>query len=228
MTPDAPAETFASFGVELLASNRYEPASLARSNVTRTLYYLRSRAEFDALSRRYGPLLTPEPRVDDASRDGGPSDEGDLRPGPSAVGRIGVLPRLEIRFLGGLLGRGLFSLDAVAAGGLISEYTGIVRPARPGRPLPDGGYTSDYAWGFPRVRTFGRNLEIDAREAGGPLRFANHAADPSAYPEHFPCEGRWRIVFLARRAITPGDEITVDYGEAYWSGGERELERESC
>ncbi len=79
-------------------------------------------------------------------------------------------------------------------------------------------------WGFPRVRTLGRNLEIDAREAGGALRFANHAADPSSYPEHFPWKGCWRIVFLARRSIAAGEEITVDYGDAYWSGGERELE----
>ena len=30
-------------------------------------------------------------------------------------------------------------------------------------------------------------------------------------------------VHVASRSIAPGEEITVDYGEAYWIGGEREL-----
>lgn len=222
MSSNATGELFAHLGVEFLVANRYEPPFLGHCDVTRTLYYRRNRMEFDALARRYGPLLSSE-SVD--TPDARERIRGDV------IEKDAVLScyenvrssSLEIRWLGGLLGRALFSLNALSIGDFIGEYTGIVRPARPGRPLAEGGFTSDYAWGFPKVRSFGRRLEIDAREAGGFLRFSNHAANPSAYPEHFPWKGKWRIVFLARRPISVGEEITVDYGEAYWCGGEREL-----
>ena len=190
---------FDRLGIEYLQSNRYLPVSLGLRNVTNTVYYRRNRAEFDSLAEQYG---------------------GALRTGQG-------LPDLEVRHIGGLLGYGLFTLESLSPGDLVGEYVGVVRRARPGRPLPGGGYSSDYSWGFPKVRTLGRSLEIDAREAGGVLRFANHADDsstgPSAEPEHFPLKDRWRIVFIARRTLEAGEEITVDYGEAYWIGGEREL-----
>ncbi len=196
MTSGALMPLFNRLGIEYLTTNRYAPLPLGRSDVTRTLYYRRNSTEFDNLAARYG---------------------GALRTGKG-------LPVLEVRHIGGLLGYGLFTLDALNPGELIGEYIGDVRRARPGRMLSGGGYTSDYSWGFPGVRTFGRNLEIDAGEAGGLLRFANHASvKPSAEPDHFPLDREWRVVFIARRTIESGGEITVDYGDAYWSGGEREL-----
>jgi len=186
---------FRKLGVEYLDRNRYLPEHLGHSDVRRTFYYRQNRREFDDLRTQYAESL-----------EGG---EG--------------LPDLEVRHLGGLLGYGLFTLSSLKPGDLIGEYMGVVRPARPGKPLPGGGYSSDYSWGFPKVRTFGRELEIDAREAGGLLRFANHSTSPSAEPDHFPLAGQWHVVFIAACPIEEGGEITVDYGEAYWSGGEREL-----
>ncbi len=192
---DSIRHLFRQSGLEYLKSNRYLPESLGRRDVTRTLYYRRSRKEFGTLTAKYaGALRTHQ-----------------------------APPDLEVRRLGGILGYGLFTLRPLSPWDLIGEYTGIVKRAEPGRPLPGGGFTSDYSWGFPKVRTLGRDLEIDAREAGGALRFANHTADPSAEAEHFPSEGQWHVVFIARRCLTAGEEITVDYGDAYWSGGEREL-----
>ena len=191
---------FDTLGIEYLASNRYRPASLAFRDVTRTRYYRRSRDEFEKMKRIYGSQLQSQA-----------SHAADEESG------------LEIRHIGGLLGFGLFAARSFVPGDLIGEYTGIVRPARRGRPLPGGGYSTDYAWGFPRVRNFGKSLEIDAREAGGPLRFANHSGEANAEPDHLAIEGRWRVIFVARRDIEPGEDITVDYGQAYWVGGEREL-----
>jgi len=197
MTSAVALRFFHQLGLEYLESNRYRPETFGRPDVTRTIYYRRNRREFESLAAKYSGALE--------------SGEG--------------LPDLEVRQLGGLLGYGLFTRSPLNPGDLIGEYTGIVHPARPGKPLPDGGYTSDYAWGFPKVRTFGRALEIDAREAGGLLRFANHAPaeGASAVPEHFSYTGQWRVVFISRCSIEAGGEITVDYGDAYWSGGEREL-----
>ncbi len=194
---------FNRLGIDYLESNQYLPEFLGRSDVTRTLYYRRNRREFDQLTARYA---------------------GALKSGKG-------LPELEVRHLGGLLGYGLFSRSHLKPGDLIGEYIGVVRRAQPGRPLPGCGFSSDYSWGFPKVRTFGRLLEIDGREAGGLLRFANHASEagsgtgsgPSAEPDHFPFGGQWHVVFTARLPIEAGGEITVDYGDAYWNQSEREL-----
>lgn len=197
MTSDALKPYFDNLGIEYLESNRYQPLSLARPDVRRTFYYRRNTGEFDGLAERYGGALK--------------TGEG--------------LPRLEIRHIGGLLGHGLFTLDSLSPGDLIGEYFGIVRHSRPGRPLPEGGFSTDYAWGFPEVRNLGRNLEIDAREAGGLLRYANHAEAASANtePDHLPLDGNWHLIFVALRAIEAGEEITIDYGEGYWSEGFRDL-----
>jgi hypothetical protein len=195
MTSGELSDFFNRLGIEYLESNRFLPQSLGRPDVRRTWYYRHNVREFDELAALHGPVL-----------------------------RNGTgLAELDIRRIGGLLGYGLFTMTALAAGALAGEYTGIVRRPRHGRPLPDGGYSTDYAWGYPKVRTLGREMEIDARTAGGPLRFANHSANPSCEPDHFPLDGTWRVVFVALRDIGAGEEITVDYGKAYWSEGFREL-----
>ncbi len=199
MTSDAIKLLFNRLGIEYLESNSYHPEALGRPDVKRSLYYRRNRREFDRLTAKYS----------------------------GALGSPQGLPELEARHLGGALGYGLFTLTPLNPGDLIGEYTGIVKRAAPGRSLPQGGYTSDYSWGFPKVHTFGRLLEIDARIAGGLLRFANHpsgeAGEATADPDHFPIDGQWHVVFTAKSSIEEGGEITVDYGDAYWSGGEREL-----
>ena len=199
MTSIALKLLFSQLQIEYLKSNRDHPESLGSTDITRTFYYKRNRLEFDTLTVRYA----------------------------GALQSIKALPNLEVRHLGGLLGYGLYTLDALQSGDLIGEYTGIVRPSRPGHPLTESGFSSDYSWGFPKVRTFGRLLEIDARTAGGLLRFANHpsgeAGEATAEPDHFPIDGQWHVVFTAKSSIEEGGEITVDYGDAYWSGGEREL-----
>ena len=181
-------------GVRRLRENLYEPRRLGLRDAGRTAYRRGNAGEFDDLAERYGAAL----------------DRGEFAP-------------LEARLIGGGLGWGLFAAEPLAAGGLIGEYLGVVRPARRARALPGGGFTTDYAWGFPGLGWPFLRLEIDAREAGGPLRFANHAFDASAGAEHLEFRGRWRVFFVAGRDIAAGEEITVDYGMEYWAGGRREL-----
>ncbi|MCG8452566.1 MAG: SET domain-containing protein-lysine N-methyltransferase [Spirochaetales bacterium] len=182
-------------GVEYLSQNRYESNFPRRCAAEKTLYYRRNRREFEQLVHRYGSELQKELHY----------------------------PPLEVRFLGNELGRGLFAGEEIKAGAFLGEYTGLVRPVSPELPLPQGGYTSDYSWGFPQYGLFSPHLEIDAREAGGPLRFANHSFSPSAQVEHLAVEGLWRVIFVAAEPIPKGWEITVNYGDAYWIGGKREL-----
>ena len=55
---------------------------------------------------------------------------------------------------------------------------------------------------------------IDASKSSDPMRFTNHSCKPNAQLRI--CDGR--IEFYALRAIVPGEEITVDYGETHHEG----------
>ena len=55
---------------------------------------------------------------------------------------------------------------------------------------------------------------IDASASQDPMRFTNHACTPNARLQIR--DGR--IEFYALRAIAPGEEITVDYGETHHNG----------
>jgi len=55
---------------------------------------------------------------------------------------------------------------------------------------------------------------IDATESTDPMRYTNHSCQPNARLQIR--DGR--IEFYALRAITPGEEITVNYGETHHEG----------
>ena len=55
---------------------------------------------------------------------------------------------------------------------------------------------------------------IDASQSEDPMRFTNHGCTPNA---RLSIQGG-RVEFYALRAITPGEEITVNYGETHHEG----------
>ncbi|MBI5717071.1 MAG: SET domain-containing protein [Burkholderiales bacterium] len=55
---------------------------------------------------------------------------------------------------------------------------------------------------------------IDFSKSADPMRFTNHSCQPNARL----VIRNGRVEFYARRAITPGEEITVDYGETHHEG----------
>ena len=55
---------------------------------------------------------------------------------------------------------------------------------------------------------------IDASRSSDPMRFTNHSCLPNAQLRI--SDGR--IEFYSLRAISPGEEITVDYGETHHQG----------
>jgi SET domain-containing protein len=55
---------------------------------------------------------------------------------------------------------------------------------------------------------------IDFSRSSDPMRYTNHSCQPNA--RLVIRDGR--VEFYARRAITPGEEITVDYGETHHEG----------
>jgi uncharacterized protein len=55
---------------------------------------------------------------------------------------------------------------------------------------------------------------IDFSKSSDPMRYTNHSCKPNARL----CIRQGRVEFYAVRAITPGEEITVDYGETHHEG----------
>mgnify|MGYP003461806300 CR=1 FL=1 len=55
---------------------------------------------------------------------------------------------------------------------------------------------------------------IDFAKSTDPMRFTNHSCQPNARL----CITNGRVEFYALRAITVGEELTVDYGETHHDG----------
>ncbi len=55
---------------------------------------------------------------------------------------------------------------------------------------------------------------IDFSQSADPMRYTNHSCQPNARL----CIRQGRVEFYAVRAIPPGEEITVDYGETHHEG----------
>ncbi len=55
---------------------------------------------------------------------------------------------------------------------------------------------------------------IDFSQSADPMRYTNHSCKPNARL----CIRQGRVEFYALRDITPGEEITVDYGETHHEG----------
>jgi SET domain-containing protein len=59
-----------------------------------------------------------------------------------------------------------------------------------------------------------RRKAIDFSRSTDPMRYTNHSCRPNA---RLVIRGG-RVEFYARRAIAPGEEITVDYGDTHHEG----------
>ncbi len=167
-----------------------------RKDLSLSPYYRENKQEFDQLWADYGSLL-----------------------------EAGHMADVSIRPAGEGVGYGLFAESELAPGALIGEYTGVVGPGLDVRDIPGktGGYETDYTWDYPDAWYEDILLEINALKKGNELRYVNHSFEPNLAVEHTKQDNRWVIFFVAEHLIPPGTQLTVDYGEEYWSGGFREL-----
>lgn len=110
----------------------------------------------------------------------------------------------KVRVARSRTGLGLFATGPIAKRALIVEYSG--------RRIPTAR-----AQAIERRRANKYMFEINARwtidgsSRRNLARYVNHACKPNAAAELV----RGRMMYRARRAIAPGEEITVDYGEEY-------------
>lgn len=127
------------------------------------------------------------------------------------------------------VGYGLFAGADLNPGDLLAEYAGVVQPGEdlvldPDNAVrPPEGFETDYTWDYPDAWYEDLLFEVNGGKMGNELRYINHSFEANLAVEHTLINNRWVIFFVAQQFIKTGSQLTVDYGEEYWSGGFREL-----
>lgn len=61
------------------------------------------------------------------------------------------------------------------------------------------------------------SLGLDGRLQGNYFRFVNHIGEESNTKAHFiPYNDQWYVFYVCVKDIKGGEELTTDYGEAYF------------
>lgn len=101
-------------------------------------------------------------------------------------------------------GLGLFATAPIKRGALIAEYTGPRIPTKEARLRERAGARYMFE--------LNNRWTINGSPRSNIARYANHACKPNAGA----IDDDGRIFLRARRRIEPGEEITFNYGRAYF------------
>jgi len=114
----------------------------------------------------------------------------------------------------GCKGRGIVSTSSFERGSFVTEYSGTLLSLKEARKIEKklANIPSSYMYYF---KHFEKYLCIDATFESGKLgRLINHSKELSNLtPQTIVVNGKPHIVFVAKRDISPGDELLYDYGE---------------
>ncbi|KAJ1547360.1 hypothetical protein HK096_003260 [Nowakowskiella sp. JEL0078] len=114
--------------------------------------------------------------------------------------------RFYIEFISPAKGYGLFANVKILPKQVVALYAGIIT----------NNSLSDYQWDYPSNITDSNgeplNLGVDSRFTGNWARFVNHADDPNLDSLY--------VVYMSTKFIDIGEEVTISYGDAYWTSRE--------
>ena len=119
---------------------------------------------------------------------------------------------VEIKKVHPIIGSGVFAKERISEFSMIGEYVGEVRK-RDRKGDRENPYVFRYVIGSQET-----SYVIDAKNKGNFTRFINHSYEPNIISKSVIFEGVGRIVFCANRIISPGEQLTYDYGPYYWRG----------
>ncbi|XP_056256201.1 uncharacterized protein LOC130184300 isoform X2 [Seriola aureovittata] len=131
-------------------------------------------------------------------------------------------PFLEERFIDSFKGRGLFTHKTVEPSTFVVEYRGNIFCHKDTRPREECGDTlNNYLYEFSWK---GANWCIDASEEDGSLgRLVNDDhISPNCEMRKVVCEGKPHLCLFAVKEISPGEEITYNYGDSSYLWRSRE------
>lgn len=186
---------FKNLNLRYIEKNENMVPDIKKINLRKSDYYVANSEEFIHLAEKYGEKLINK-----------------------------TYAPVYIKKIDKNMGYGLFAAQSLKADDLIGEYTGIVQEAFHLDPSDkDTSAKTEYAWDYPDDIPGLPPLEINAREAGGVLRFVNHSFQPNLRIEHTDVDNEWKIFFVADGNIEADSELFVDYGDAYWAVESREI-----
>ena len=126
--------------------------------------------------------------------------------------KSGYVVDSTIKWIDEGMGYGLYTNVPIKKGEMVGEYTGILIV----RYLLTK-YSGDYFMRYPVFSWGLLHYTLDADRLGNEMRFANHNYTPNMQPRVALEKGLSHCVLIALRDIEPGEQLTYDYGEDYWS-----------
>ncbi len=111
------------------------------------------------------------------------------------------------------IGHGIFAANEIYCDDFIGVYAGDVRLMEANPDLED----VDYAWDYATKESGGPRLIVDGKYRGNELRFINHGQNPNTKVIHVIVDDTLYICYVAQKNILANQQLTVSYGNDYWS-----------
>lgn len=121
------------------------------------------------------------------------------------------MPKVSAQWLNEDIGHGLFAEEIIAKGSYVGEYTGIVRRNDRRYFEPQNNYCYEY----PVEDEIGRPFVIDATN-GCFTRLINHSTKPNLQPTYAFYDNFYHLIFVAKKEIQIGEQLSYNYGKNYW------------
>lgn len=119
---------------------------------------------------------------------------------------------MYLKWISNVVGYGIFAAHDIKKGDLIGEYSGVLRA------IKESGDNLDYAWYYTFDAPDGVKLVVDGKDKGNELRFINHADHPNTRRVDVLCkDNRFHLAYIADRDIPKDTELTVSYGDGYFT-----------
>lgn len=124
---------------------------------------------------------------------------------------------MYVKWVSEKVGYGVFADRDIREGDFLGEYVGELRLVNNDADDED----LDYAWFYTLDAPDSRKLVIDGKKQGNELRFINHSPNPNtAKIDVLGEDGAFHICYIAIKDIKKGRQLTVSYGDEYWTSRE--------
>lgn len=126
-----------------------------------------------------------------------------------------ALAPMYLKFISPTVGYGVFATKPIEKGQFIGIYAGELREVGFGsRGKPED---VDYAWYYTVDSADNKKLIIDGKYKGNELRFINHDNNPNTVRIDVIVNKIFYVCYIASRYIPQSEQLTVHYGDGYWS-----------
>jgi hypothetical protein len=135
--------------------------------------------------------------------------------------KAGYHAPMHIKYINKIIEYGAYAETFIKRGDMVVEYTGTVEV--------DSPYDEDnlYLWDYPTFyfetvpgRTRRKKIKycINAETVGNYARFINHSLRKyqNVGIQVTPCDGKWHVIYVAKKDIEPGEQLLTYYGMGYW------------